>query len=151
MTAEQPVPTASIRTVGDPPDRWHLVEYGTWQVSIAPDGLLMLPRHVHPREVQDFVSAMLAAAEVAEKARESYENDRKKLDLSKLPGDSLIVTEGPPPPGAVKAVITSREGAVEPRSSIGRTKRGRAATVRDPRQPRKPQPPGPPMPGGRNG
>ena len=43
-------PPATVRKVGD----WHLVTYGTWQISIGPDGLIMLPRHLHPREHEDF-------------------------------------------------------------------------------------------------
>jgi hypothetical protein len=134
---------ATVRSVGG----WRLIEYGTWEVSVGPDGLLMLPRHLHPREVDDFLGAMLAAKEVAEGVVAENAKNFREVDLENLPSEAAIVTEGPPPPGAARAIVTAREQAASaPRSTIGRPK------WRDPRLP-----PGQqstrqlPIPGGRNG
>ena len=131
---------ATVRKV---PGNWHLVEYGNWQVSVGPDAMIMLPRHVHPREVDDFVGAMLAAAEVGKKVAATNAENHKEVDLENLPSDLAIVTEGPPPPGAVKMAVTERMATA---ATIGRPKR------RDPRAPRPPQPaPQPPTRGARYG
>jgi hypothetical protein len=132
-----------IRTVGEPPNRWKLVEYAGWEVSIGPDGLIMLPRHVHPREIDEFVGAMLAAAPVAAQVVKDNQKQLKKVDLNNLPSDAAIVSEGPPPPGAVPMVVAESGSAAA--GTIGRPKR------RDPRAPRTTPPLQPPMQGARNG
>jgi hypothetical protein len=130
---------AKVRTV---PGNWHLVEYGNWQVSVGPDAMIMLPRHVHPREVEDFVGAMLAAAEVGKEVAAANAENHREVDLENLPSDAAIVTEGPPPPGAVKMAVTERAATA---ATIGRKRR-------DPRAPRPAQPaPQPPVRGARYG
>jgi hypothetical protein len=132
---------------------WHLVRFGTWEISVAPDGLLMLPRHLAPNEVTDFCNCALAAAEVGQKVQEENRARTTEVDLENLPdGSRAIVTEGPPPPGATRVPIVPR--AVSPtarpeRSTIGRPRRAR--TGGDPRQPVTTQPPNPPIAGARNG
>jgi hypothetical protein len=124
---------AHVRVVAG---NWHLVEYGTWQVSVGPDGLLMLPRYVHPREINDFVGAMLAAAEVGEKVvRENQENATELGEITDAP---TVITEGAPPPGYVPLVISARSEQ-EAAATIGRPKRRerpQPARGIDPRQPR---------------
>jgi hypothetical protein len=130
--------TANVRIL---PGGWHVIDYGGWQVSVAPDGLLMLPRHLHPREVDEFVGAILAGAEVG--AAVVAENAGKTKEVGELPDSKAIVVQGPPPPGAVPMQITPRTSP-QPRSAIGRRRR-------DPREPYGAPPPLPPIPGGRNG
>jgi hypothetical protein len=46
-------------------DGWHCITHGRFQVSVAPDGQIHLPRHLRPEDVvEDFVGAMTAAAEL---------------------------------------------------------------------------------------
>jgi hypothetical protein len=95
---ETPLPDgASIQTVGDldnPAGVWKLITYGGWQVSVSPDGLLMLPRHLHPREWADFVAAGSIAANVA--AQTVADNAEKgRRDNRALPASRAIVREGP--------------------------------------------------------
>ena len=45
-------------------DGWHHPQRGTWQVSVAPDSLIQLPRHLKPEEVEDFIHAVRDAAKV---------------------------------------------------------------------------------------
>ena len=105
-------PPATVRAHGD----YHLVTYGTWEISIAPDGLLMLPRHLHPREVADFVACAAVAADVG--ADKIADNERKAAENKTvgLSGRRAIVTEGPPPAGAVRMKTTPRQH----QGSIGR-------------------------------
>jgi hypothetical protein len=131
---------ATVRIFGEHPSRWHLVEYGTWQISVAPDGLLMLPRHLHPVDVQDFVSCALAAAQVG--AKVVAENTDNLMEVGPpVPMKPIITPTGEdPPPGAVKMVLTERQAAAA-RGAPARARR------RDPRQPPAPQPVQPPTPG----
>jgi hypothetical protein len=130
--AEPPPPGASVQTVGDPSSpagAWRLITYGTWQISISPDGLLMLPRHLHPREWADFVACGSLAANTA--AQVVAENAaRGALDDRSLPPGRAIVTEGPPPAGALRMITTPgpNQPAQRDRASIGRPRRnGRRA------------------------
>jgi hypothetical protein len=70
---------------------------------------------------------------------EQIEANRKLTKEPKIPepSNAAIVTEGAPPPGAVKMAVQAGAG---PRAAIGRPRR------RDPRQPTLPQNPQPPMP-----
>lgn len=96
---------------------WHLVTSGGWQVSVAPDGLLMLPRHIHPREWEDFVAAGRAAIEVG--ARIIAQNEENgRADDRTLPSRRALVTEGGVPPGAVR-MMTQAGSNPAPRA-VGR-------------------------------
>jgi hypothetical protein len=53
---------------------WSLVDYspdgsGGYSLSVAPDGLIHLGRHITPEQVADFVTAVVAAVEVAHVAK----------------------------------------------------------------------------------
>ena len=136
-----------IRTVGG---GWHLVEKGVWQVSVSPDGLIMLPRHLHPREAAEFCESVQGAAQVAEiVVRNNDKKTKPPPTLEELQQiGSVIVTErgADEPQGAARMVTTPRV-AQERSAAIGRT----TASRRDPREPRIPQSPQPPNPGGRRG
>jgi hypothetical protein len=125
MTEEK---TAHVQSF---PNGWHLVQYGNWEVSVAADGLLMFPRHIHPRDINDFVGTMLAAAEVATKVIE--ENEKKTPAPGGLPSDRAILTEGPPPPGAARMITTQRSEQAAA-ATIGRPKRRNPQPQRDTRQ-----------------
>jgi len=84
---------------------WCLVTHGTWEVSIAPDGLIMLPRHLVAAEVEDFVAAMTAAAAVATEIKANI-----SIPKVELPDGTTLVVEGPPPAGAARMVTTVTEG-----------------------------------------
>lgn len=121
----EPLPEGvSVQTVGDPGTPsgvWRLVGYGTWEVSVGPDGLLRLPAHLHPREVADFIAAATEAAKVglaviAENTEKAGRDDRR------LPPARAIVREGPPPAGAMR--MLTRPGPNQPQGSIGRRRNG---------------------------
>lgn len=128
---------ATVQTVGDPASPsgvWHLVTYGAWQISVGPDGLLMLPRHLHPREWADFVACGSLAANVA--AKVVAENaERAKADDRSLPPGRAIVTEGPPPDGAMRMITTAgpnQAPAQHTQATIGRPHRGAKRSVAPP-------------------
>jgi hypothetical protein len=112
------------------PNKWHLVEYGTWSVSVGPDAVIMLPRHVSPADVTDFVGAMLAAAEVGHKIKADNEAAGAK-DNRSLPSRRAIVREGGVPPGAMRMPTTA--GPNSPSGSIGRRGGQRRASQPPPR------------------
>jgi hypothetical protein len=95
------------------PNGWHLVTVGAAQISVAPDGLLMFPRHCTPEETPDYVGAMTKAAEIGTKICADNTAAAAANTDKGLPTQHAIVTEGPPPAGATAL----------PRSSIGRPKR----------------------------
>jgi len=108
------------------PNGWSLVRAGTWEISVGPDGLLMLPRHLHPNEVADFLISATAAAE--EGARIVEENKANETPLGDLPQRRAMITPaGQIPPGAtpmtVSAVGSNQRPEQRPVGSIGR--RGR--------------------------
>jgi hypothetical protein len=80
---------------------WSQIEYGCWSISVGPDGLLMLPRHLAPEEVQDFVGACLAASEVGVRVRKANakraENDDRTLPKSLI----RVASRGATPEGAI--------------------------------------------------
>jgi hypothetical protein len=126
--APPPLPDgASVQVVGEPGPAgvWHLVTYGAWQISVAPDGLLMFPRHLHPREWADFVAAGSIAANVA--AQVVADNEAKgALDDRSLPSGRAIITEGPPPAGAMRMITTPGPNQPSPqarKATIGRPRR----------------------------
>lgn len=109
------------------PNGWSLANHETWQISVGPDGLLMLPRHLAPSEVADFCAAAQVAAE--EGLLKIAWNNAHTTPMPVLTGtpQRAIVTEAgqPLPPGAVP--MTVREGpnrAPQPQGSIGRRNRG---------------------------
>jgi len=112
------------------PEGWHLVEAGVWQVSVAPDGLLMLPRHLHPREAADFAAAIVAAADVGhEVIKANAAKTSPQPAVEALSGSTFVTPSADPTPG-VKMLIQQRGPAHQ--SAIGRTK---GQPRRDPRQP----------------
>jgi len=123
---------ARVQKAGD----WHLVTHGTWQISVGPDGLLMLPRHLHPRELDDFVRCAQVAKDVGNQVVAA--NEKKAQEATQKPALSArraIIAQGPPPPGATRMRATS---AQQRAASIGRDKRRgtrRAAAQQRGRQP----------------
>lgn len=114
-------PKCKVQAFGDDPaTTWHLVENGAWQVSVAPDGLIMLPRHLHPEEVADFCAAVTAAADVGNKVvldnQTAAEADMKAANeaLSMKSRRSTGKSSG------AKMVVT-------PRSELNETKRASIA------------------------
>lgn len=104
------------------PNGWALVRSGTWEISVGPDGLLMLPRHLDPREVADFIASATAAAE--EGARVIEENKANETPLGDLPPRRAMVTPaGQIPPGATPMTVSAVGSNQRPVGSIGR--RGR--------------------------
>jgi hypothetical protein len=103
------------------PNGWSLVRAGTWEISVGPDGLLMLPRHLDPREVADFVVSAVAAAE--EGARIQEDNKANETPLGDLPPRRAMVTPaGQIPAGATPMTVSAVGNNVrqQPTGSIGR-------------------------------
>lgn len=94
----------------------YLITHGTWQISVAPDGLLMLPRHLHPEEVDDFVRCALIAKDVG--AGVIADNESTSAEPG-MPTGRAIVMQGPPPPGATRMRVVS---AQQRAASLGREK-----------------------------
>jgi len=93
---------------------WTLVRHGSWEVSVAPDGLIMLPRHLQPDEVEDFVAAIARAAVVA---GELPEPDQQPLLEVLKRHNPLIAVRAPgdqPPQGAVGLRPVTRAPARQP-------------------------------------
>ena len=114
------------------PNGWSLVRAGTWEISVGPDGLLMLPRHLDPREVNDFVTSALAAAEEGQRIMD--ENKANETPVGDLPERSAMITPaGQIPAGAtpmtVSAVGSNQGPGQAPVGSIGR-RSGRQQTNR---------------------
>ena len=102
--------TATTQTL---PNGWTLVTYDTEQISIDPAGLLMFPRHCTPEEAPNYIAAITAAA----LATTIRDNNTKLAAANTATGHTnppaVIVTEGPPPPGATP---------LTPQATIGRQK-----------------------------
>ena len=124
---------------------WHLVTFGSWQVSISPDGLLMLPRHVKPSEVEEFVGACLAAAEVGAQVQAENAERGSKDDRSR-PSRAVMTTTGGVPPGYTRVpTVAGQNGRTVDRGSIGRRdQRGRRAAIQQSNQGRRVRAPAPP-------
>jgi hypothetical protein len=123
--AKTPESEAAVTSL---PNGWSLVAFGAWSVSVAPDGLIHLPRHVTPGEVQsgDFTGAMLAAAEHGANIKADNEAAGANDDRSLL-SRRAIVREGAP-------VGTSRMPVkAGPKGSIGRRGGQRRANQPPPR------------------
>ena len=89
---------------------WTLVRHGSWEVSVAPDGLIMLPRHLQPDEVEDFVAAIARAAVVAAELPEpdpEPPGHNAPLIAVRAPGEQ-------PPQGAVGLRPVTRVPARQP-------------------------------------
>jgi hypothetical protein len=131
---QAPEPAARVQSY---PNGWHLVSCGTWQISVSADGLLMLPRHLHPAEVEDFCTAAAAAAEIGTQVVAL--NQQRTKPVGAPASAAPMVTEGPPPPGYVRMPVTPRGSSAQERAAtIGRPKRD----ARQPRVPSQPNPPG---------
>lgn len=147
MTDEPVDATAdtALPTVKPYPEGWHLVEAGSWQVSVAPDGLLMLPRHLHPAEVADFCAAAQAAADVGHEVIKANDERTTPVPAVESLSSSTFVKHTSEPAPGVKMLVQQRTGP-QHQSAIGRPK------GRDPRQPAPaPVAPAAPTPGGRRG
>lgn len=135
-------------TIQQFPGGWHSVQYGSWQVSVSPDALLQLPRHLKDSEVDDFVCAILAAREIANNKRFANESAGAKDSWERTP--STIVTQGVPV-GATRApTVTSQqprkqftpEGLAKARAArVGGSHEGNTS-----QRPRVPLPPAPRYP-----
>lgn len=112
----EPAPPVAVTPAAPPQPRiqslqngWHMVEVGTWQVSVGPDKLIHLPRHADPAHIDDMCAAMHAAAEL----------------------DPAFVTETPPPATGVPPVHDKPL-----RASIGRrTTKRQPVVTQTPRRP----------------
>lgn len=118
-------PPATVRRVGE----WHLVTAAEYQVSIGPDSLVMLPRHIHPRDIPDFITALTVAADVANDVYagniEAAKDDDRALAQRKA-----IVSQGGAPAGTVRMKVAQRQSE---QATIGRpTRRGRGAASAQP-------------------
>jgi hypothetical protein len=84
------------------PNGWSLVQHGGWEVSIGPDGMIMLPHHLAPAELEDFVAAVTLAAEL------SVELQAESAAAVPDPGlgSTLVIQESGQalPPGAFQLV-----------------------------------------------
>ena len=113
MTTPDRVPPARVQKA----DGHHLVTHSGWQISVAPDGLLMLPRHLHPDEVEDFVRCALVAKDIGSGVIK--ENEQRPPGGPGLSARQAIVTQGAPPSGATRMRTTSGPQ----RATIGRSQR----------------------------
>ena len=124
---EAPPPAEpSVESYGD----WKLVTSGNWQVSISPDGLLMLPRHLHPRDWADFVNAGNVAARLgAEMIAENIEK-AKNDDRRPAPARAIVTESGTPPPAGTLPMLITPGPNPPPQATIGRRNARRAPTRR---------------------
>jgi hypothetical protein len=97
------------------PNGWHLITHGQAQISVDPAGLLLFPRHCTPDEAADWAAAIIRAAELGSKIRADNQAKAAANTTKGLPTRRVIVTEGPPPPGAIPLPQTQ--------AAIGRPKR----------------------------
>ena len=115
---------------------WSLVQAGNWEVSIGPDGMIMLPRHLAPDEVADFLAAVSAAAAVG---AENQAANQAAASAAPALASTLVIQESGQalPPGAVQ--LQPAGGASTP-STVNATKldpadptaNDRPATLRPP-------------------
>jgi hypothetical protein len=111
-------PKCKVQAFGDEPHTtWHLVETGSWQVSVAPDGLIMLPRHLHPEEVADFCAAVTAAADVGNKV---VKDNQTAAEADMKASEEALVMKSARRGGGAKMQVT-------PRSELNETKRASIA------------------------
>jgi hypothetical protein len=110
-----PIPPARVQKSGD----WHLVTHASWEVSVHPDGMLMLPRHLHPHEVDDFVRCIMTAKDIGAGV---IKDNREKTPAAnpRLNTRQAIVGHGGAPSGTARMQVTSRQHRA---ASVGRDKR----------------------------
>lgn len=113
------VPIARVQKAGE----WTLVSCGSWEISVAPDGLLTLPRHLHPRDFEDFVACAQVAVDVSNHIIAGNEARAAQTTGRGLSTRRAIVSQGGPPAGASRMRTTT---AQQRSASIGRSK-GRSA------------------------
>jgi hypothetical protein len=103
------------------PNGWSLIRAGMWEISVGPDGLLMLPRHLDPREVNDFVTSAIAAAEEGARIQEENKAKEKATPLELPPRRAMVTPAGQVPAGATPMTV-SAVGSNQrvPEGSIGR-------------------------------
>lgn len=102
---------------------WHLVTAGNWQVSVASDGVISLPRHLDPGDVEDFLTALSAAATVAHSVRSENLEAAKNDDRSPT-SRRLRMSDRGAAPGAVKINPVPRGGGQRTAAAIGRRQPG---------------------------
>lgn len=104
---------------------WRLVRFGSWEISVGPDGLLMLPRSLRPADVEDFIAAATEAAQIGASIVAANEAAAAKDDRRLPPGRAIITPRGQrAPAGTVPMLVTP--GPNQPYSTIGRPSRGMA-------------------------
>lgn len=112
-----PVPTAKVQKAGN----WHLVTFGSWQISVDPTGLLMLPRHLHPEEFAEFVACGQIAVDIGTQVR--AENEKKaENDDRRLGSRQAILTQRGTEPAAGTVRMRTDTGQSR-NATIGRAKR----------------------------
>jgi hypothetical protein len=113
-SVESPAPVETPVATISQHDEWHLVRYGSWEISVGPDGVLRLPGYLHPREVADFIAAATAAAELGVHLAAAFAAALEAGDKTPVPSGVVITERGSPPPGGTVSL------AAVPRSVIGR-------------------------------
>jgi hypothetical protein len=133
--ADDETPDVPEATLERFPNGWTLVRAGSWEISVGPDGLLMLPRHLEPHEVESFIVSATAAAE--EGKRIIAENKAKETPLGKLPPRRAMVTPAGQIPAGATPMTVSATGANQrqPVGSIGRRVRQQTNRSAMPGQP----------------
>lgn len=111
MTTPEPVVT-------ELPNGWSLVQSNGWEISVGPDGLIQLPRHLLPSEIDDFTTACEAAAVVGEAVIERNADLRANTPTQSLL--STLVVSNELPSGAVRVTGSSGAASRGQRSRIGR-------------------------------
>lgn len=94
------------------PTGWSLVQHGNWEVSIGPDGLVMLPRHLAPEEIADFIGAVTKAAELS----------------TELQAEAQAAT-GTPTPGLSSTLVIQESGQPLPAGAVPLQLSGGAAVA----------------------
>jgi hypothetical protein len=114
-------PVAEV--IGPLPNGWHLVKFGSWEVSVDPQGMLRLPGFLHPDETMDFAICARTAAEVGTRVRAENAERARRTGGDGLPVGAIIVREGPPPPGAMRLPYSThgRQKSRQPRQGRGVT------------------------------
>lgn len=108
--------TAEVKEL---PSGWALVTAGGWEVSVGPDGLIQLPRHLAPAELPDFIVACEAAAEVGAAVIAKNAEARANTPTAVLES-TLVVSADAPPKNAVRVTSTAGAPTRQSSSKIGR-------------------------------
>ena len=103
---------------------WKLIRYGSWEISVGPDGLLRLPNLLRPADVDDFLAAATEAAKIGAQIITANQAAAAQDDRRLPPGRAIVTPRGQrPPAGAAPMIVTPRG---QPYSTIGRPSRGMA-------------------------